>query len=182
MLVLVAQNPLIGRSNGIDMNQRRRVAPDSTRSAEQALAIRRGSVPLDDDPAYHDNDRRPRRYRFRNRRRICSVTFLAVAFVLAVLVSLTSPNYRSGLRSHHQRQSSEKDVILRALQHSLGRPAKGDLLLSSKHDAFSLSEAASTSLYIEYRAARGLGHRLTRSAAAYHCEYEKVRENDEVKC
>ena len=102
--------------------------------------------------------------------------------LLLVVTSLLRPSTPTSLvatnvlRSQHVQ--SDREIILQVLQ------------LLSRHDAplprayiqaLEASASASTSAhltqirgsddYIEYKASRGLGHRLTRAAAAYHCEF-----------
>lgn len=78
------------------------------------------------------------------------------------------------LRSEHVQ--SDREITLQVLQLLSGHDAP---LPRAYIQALEASSSASAHLaqirdsddYIEYKASRGLGHRLTRAAAAYHCEF-----------
>lgn len=104
-----------------------------------------------------------------SRRRIAvSVLLLSSLGVLVVILHLStskSPFTTIASRSYRHRLS-DRDRILQqlAFKHD------GQLLLQ-------FSQVGGLEYYIEYRASKGLGHRLTRAAAAYHSEFRLYRLN-----
>lgn len=151
------------------MNRRRHVA---------AAPITRSIISPAPPPADYERSSKWPGYRLESTRRTVIGGAAAAAFVCSIsllaAVSISSVHHRTSLRSVN-RSTSERGVILRALLSSI-HPADGysgipQLRLSSSPSPSQTHDASSASLlYIDYRAARGLGHRLTRIAAAYHCK------------
>ena len=115
---------------------------------------------------------------------ISSVPVLLLLSSLGVLVVVVTSLLRSStpsslvatnvLRSQHVQ--SDQETILQVLQllsrHAAPLPrAYIQGLEASASTPAHLAQIRGSDDYIEYKASRGLGHRLTRAAAAYHCEF-----------
>ena len=118
-----------------------------------------------------------------SRRRIAASVLLALSSSLGVLLlvillrSSTSTTRVAAyaLRSTHQKLS-HRAVCLQILQQLMTKHDGGASLASIQALAASAASAQvaqtrASGHYIEYKASKGLGHRLTRAAAAYHCEF-----------
>lgn len=99
--------------------------------------------------------------------------------VLLLIILFRSPNSTKrvanyALRSNHQ-NLSDRAVCLQILQqlvtkHGRAPPRAYIQALEASTSAY-VAQPRASGYYIEYKASRGLGHRLTRAAAAYHCEF-----------
>ena len=113
-----------------------------------------------------------------SRRRIAeSVLLLSSSLgviLLVVLFRSSNSRTRVALRSNQQ-NLSDRAVCLQILQqlvtkHGRAPPRAYIQALEASTSAY-VAQPRASGYYIEYKASRGLGHRMTRAAAAYHCEF-----------
>ena len=118
-----------------------------------------------------------------HRRRIAGVSVLHAASLGLGLVAISVILHSSLFKAHfvadtlmlnRHKISSDRDVCLRVLQlvskrGKLSGTDEMEQLLQTLKSSSAQADGNST-YYIEYKASRGLGHRLTRAAAAYHCK------------
>ena len=108
---------------------------------------------------------------------LSSLGVLLLVLVVTSLLRSSTPTSlvaTNVLRSQHVQ--SDREIILQVLQllsrHGAPLPrAYIQALEASASTSAHLTQIRGSDDYIEYKASRGLGHRLTRAAAAYHCEF-----------
>ena len=105
-----------------------------------------------------------------------SILLLSSLGVILLVVLFRSSNSRTrvALRSNQQ-NLSDRAVCLQILQqlvtkHGRAPPRAYIQALEASTSAY-VAQTRASGYYIEYKASRGLGHRMTRAAAAYHCEF-----------